>query len=291
MGTKNKIFIAALIIILIIFLLIGMTQIARAATVPDGHVGIVVKWGKARNEVLSPGFYFTAPWTSIKKMDCRWQKYELKTSAFSKDIQQVDVQMSMSYQLHADGALEMYRTVGLDYADKIMMPRLLDALKSTFAKYSAEELVNKRQEISIKVYDMLREDLLNYAITVKEVAIEDIDFTDVFTDAIEAKQVATQKKLQVQTEQEQATIVAKAEAERATINAQAEAEKIRIRAEAEAEAVRIAADAEAYRLEQENKHITEYTIRKQTVEKWNGQLPTITSDGTPIIDFRSIGNE
>lgn len=263
--------------------------VCSATTVPEGYVGVVVKWGKAQTEVLTPGFYLTMPWTSIKKMDCRWQKYDVKTSAFSKDIQQVDVQMSMSYQLQKDGALSMYRTVGMDYADKIMLPRLLDALKSTFAKYSAEELVAQRQQISAAVYTLLRDELVNYSITIKEVAIEDIDFTDAFTNAIEAKQVATQKKLQVKTEQEQATLIAQAEAERAAIEAKADAEKIKIQAEAQAEAVKIAAEAEAYRLELEGKNISELIIKKETVEKWDGKLPTVSTDGSmTVMDLSSI---
>lgn len=262
------------LVTLMLIAITALTAEALAVTVPEGHVGIVVRWGKADDEVLQPGWHWTnAISTTVKMMDCRWQKYEVQTSAFSRDIQQVDVQMSMSYQLHKDGALNMYRSVGQDYADKIMMPRLLDALKSVFAKYSAEELVNNRQQISQKVYEMLRDELMNYAITVKEVAIEDIDFTDAFTNAIEAKQVATQKKLQVQTEQEQQTLVAKAEAERAKIQAQAEAE-----------VKRIAAEAEAYRLEMESKNITDNLIRKTMIEKWNGVLPTITGGNTvPLI--------
>ena len=271
--------------------LIAGFAVCSATTVPEGYVGIVVKWGKAQNEVLTPGFYVTAPWTSVKKMDCRWQKYDVKTSAFSKDIQQVDVQMSMSYQLQKDGALNMFRTVGMDYADKIMLPRLLDALKSTFAKYSAEELVAQRQQISMAVYTLLRDELTNYSITIKEVAIEDIDFTDAFTNAIEAKQVATQKKLQVKTEQEQATLIAQAEAERATIEAKAEAEKIKIQAEAQAEAVKIAAEAEAYRLELEGKNISDLIIKKETVEKWDGKLPTVSTDSSmSVMDLSSMLN-
>lgn len=272
------------VLILLVIALVSVFAICHAVTVPEGYVGIVVKWGKAQNEVLTPGFYLTAPWTSVNQMDCRWQKYDIKTSAFSKDIQQVDVQMSMSYQLQKDGALNMFRTVGMDYADKIMLPTLLDALKSTFAKYSAEELVAERQQISSAVYALLRDELINYSITVKEVAIEDIDFTDAFTNAIEAKQVATQKKLQVKTEQEQATLIAQAEAERASIEAKAKAERTRIQAEAQAEAVKIAAEAEAYRLELEGKNISELIIQKETIEKWDGKLPSISGSQTmPLI--------
>ena len=254
-----------------------------AATVPEGYVGIVLHMGKAKDEVLSPGFYILGPINHLVKMDCRWQKYSLQTSAFSKDIQQVDVQASFSYALAKDGALRMYKNVGVDYPDKIMMPRFLDALKATFAKFSADELISGREQIAYEVSETLERQLAIYDLSVKEVAIEDIDFTDSFTNAIEAKQVATQKKLQTETEQEQQTIIAKAEAERKKIEAETAAEQIRIKAEAEAEAVRIKADAEAYRLEMESKHITQQTLDKQKIEKWDGKLPVMNGTATPII--------
>lgn len=263
---------------------------AQAATVPEGHVGIVVTRGRAEDEILSPGKHWTNPFTqTVVLMDTRWQKYTTQTSAFSKDIQQVDIMVSMSYQIKNTGALQLYKEVGEDYADKIMLPCLLDALKSTFAKYSAEDLISRREQISDEVLAALAEQLTFYKLTVREVAIEDIDFTDAFTNAIEEKQVATQRKLQVETEQEQQTLVAKAEAERAKIQAEAEAEEKLIRAKADAEAVKIAAEAEAYRLEMESKNITDNLIRKETIEKWDGKLPTITgTNALPLVDIEGI---
>lgn len=278
-----------LIALITMILVLFISCNADAATVKEGHVGIVLHMGKARDEVLTPGFYILGPLNHLIQMDCRWQKYQLQTSAFSKDIQQVDVQASFSYALSKDGALRMYKSVGTDYAEKIMMPRFLDALKSTFAKYSAEELVAQRDQIAYEVSNLLIQQLAIYDLSVKEVAIEDIDFTDSFTDAIEAKQVATQRKLQVETEQEQQTLVAKAEAERARLNAQAAADKLKIEAEAEAEAIRIRADAEAYRLEVESKNITDKTLEKQKLEKWDGKLPAINGGSTvPFVNLNSI---
>lgn len=285
---------AVVVVMAICLLVLGAVMMipapAKAASVPEGHVGIVIKWSKAQDETLSPGFYFTNPFTtSVKLMDMRWQKYTTQTSAFSKDIQQVDITVSMSYQIQTGGALRLYKEVGMDYADKIMLPRLLDALKSTFARYSAEELVANRERISREVKELLSEQLLFYKLEVREIAIEDIDFTDAYTNAIEAKQVATQKMLQVETEQEQQTLVEQAEAERARIRTEAAAEQKLISAKADAEAVKIAADAEAYRLEMESKNITDNLIRKETIEKWDGKLPTITgADAVPLIDVEGM---
>ncbi len=284
----KKIAVAGILLIVIAAAAL-MTANSFYTIVPEGHVGVVIRLGEAMNGVLDPGFHWKSPLASVVLMDTRWQKYETKTSAFSKDIQQVDVILSMSYQMIGSSAVKMYSTVGTDYADKIMRPRLLDALKSTFAKYSAEELISNRERISLEVLELLTHQLAYYDLTVREIAIEDIDFTDAFTDAIEAKQVATQRKLQTETEQEQQTLVAQAEANRAKIAAQAQAERTRIEAQAKADAVKIAADAEAYRLEMEGKNITEMTIRKAAVEKWNGQLPKFTGgDATPVLDLRGL---
>lgn len=277
------------VIAVVVLVAILVFVLAFAKVVPEGHVGVVVTLGSAREDVLYPGFHLLTPLDHVVNMDCRWQKYYVETSAFSKDVQQVDIKMSMSYALQKQGARKMYQQVGIDYADKIMLPRALDALKSTFAKYSAEELVANREQISSEVLAMLSEQLLFYDLSVKEVAIEDIDFTDAFTNAIEAKQVATQTLLQAETEQRQQTLIAEAEAERARIKAEAEAEQKKIKAQADADAVKIAADAEAYRLQQENAYITDMTIKKETIEKWDGKLPIISGESaTPIINLADL---
>lgn len=272
----------------VIFLFIVGFIVAFSETVPEGHVGVVVTLGQAKDDVLYPGLHILTPIDNVIKMDTRWQKYHVETSAFSKDMQQVDIKMSMNYALQRQGALKMYRDVGIEYADKIMLPLTLEAVKSTFSRYSAEELVAMRDAISEEVFRNLSDELLFYDLSVKEVAIEDIDFSDAFTDAIEAKQVATQTLLQAETEQKQQTLIAQAEAERAKIKAEAAAEQKMIAAKADADAIKIKADAEAYRLEQEAKHITDATIRKATIERWDGSLPMISGEATPIIDMTDI---
>jgi regulator of protease activity HflC (stomatin/prohibitin superfamily) len=273
------------VILIIALVVVGMPF----TTVPEGHVGVVVHFGEAQEDILYPGFSTKPLFSKVVDMDTRWQRYSIQTSAFSKDIQQVDITMSINYALQTQGALRMYKTVGTKYDESIILPLIHEATKSTFAKYSAEQLVSNRDLISEEVFAELSQELEFYDLSVKEVAIEDIDFSDAFTNAIEAKQVATQTLLQAETEQKQQTLVAQAEAERAKIKTEAEAEQKRIAAQADADAVKIAADAEAYRLEMESKHITEMTIRKSMIEKWDGELPVITGEGaTPIINATDI---
>ena len=134
-----------------------------------------------------------------------------------------------------------------------------------------------------------------YGITIISLSIEDIDFSDAFTDAVEAKQVAEQTKLKVETEQAQQVSVEKAAAERRIITANAEAEERSILAEAAAAVSRIEADAKAYAIEKEAeanerlaKSLTDNLIEYMKVNQWNGELPMITGGSTPIIDMTDL---
>lgn len=267
---------------IVVLLMILATFTASAATIIDeGFVGIVLHHGQMQDDLLYPGKHrlgFLGIGYDVIKMDCRWQNYSIQTSAFSKDIQQVDLIVSVNYQLQKQGAQRMYRDVGEDYADKIIKPRMLDALKSVISKYSAEELIAKRQEISYQVLDLIKAQLEFYELNIREIAIEDIDFTDAYTDAIEAKQVATQRSLQIKTEQEQLTLETEAEAERKKIEAQNALEIAKL----EADAIVYTAEKQAEANKKLAESMTNELLDYYRIEKWDGKLPKISGGESMI---------
>ena len=150
-------------------------------------------------------------------------------------------------------------------------------------KTMEEEATAKRAVIAANT----SEDMKPYGITIVSIAIEDIDFTDAFTTAVEAKQVAAQNKLTAETEQAQKTMEEEATAKRAVIAANAEAEKAVIAANAELEVVKVQAEAALYAGEKEaemNKRISESLtpglIQYYWIKQWNGILPsTVLGEG------------
>ncbi len=76
---------------------------------------------------------------------------------------------------------------------------------------------------------------------------------------------------------------AKIEAEAKIAIANSEAEAARIKAESEAEVIRIKAEAEAKANKEIAASLTPEFIEKIKYEQWNGQLPTVTGDTTPIL--------
>ena len=265
-------------------------------TVPTGSTGIVTTFGRIENVSLDAGIHFMAPWKKVVNMDNRTQKQSIEMPCFSSDIQEVNVIYTVNYQINKANAQEIYRTIGKDYFDTIVMPKALEAVKSVFAKYTAEALVESRSSLSKEIEAILVDDLNKQNIQITATSIENIDFTDAFTNAVEAKQVAEQNKLKAQTEQAQATLEAQAQAERQVIKAQADADASILAAKADAEVAKISSDSALYQGEKEasilqrvGEQLAKYPdlVKYKYIEGWDGKMPqTILGNSDVIMDMR-----
>lgn len=265
-------------------------------TVPTGSTGIVTTFGRIENVSLDAGIHFMAPWKKVVNMDNRTQKQSIEMQCFSSDIQEVSVIYTVNYQINKANAQEIYRTIGKDYFDTIVMPKALEAVKSVFAKYTAEALVASRAGLSKEIEAVLVDDLSKQNIQITATSIENIDFTDAFTNAVEAKQVAEQNKLKAQTEQAQATLEAQAQAERQVIKAQADADASILAAKADAEVAKISSDSALYQGEKEasilqrvGEQLAKYPdlVKYKYIEGWDGKMPqTILGNSDVIMDMR-----
>lgn len=251
------------------------------SSVPTGHTGIVTTFGRVEDYTLDAGIHFMAPWRSIIKMDNRVQKASIELPSFSKDIQEVQVVYTLNYQIDKQNAQRLYREVGKDYYNTVVTPSVAECVKVAVARYTAEDLVAGRSILASDIETLLADSLKQYNIAVVSTSIENLDFTDAFTDAVEAKQVAQQNKLRATTEQEQKVIEEQAAADRAVIAANAEAEVAKIQAQADLEVTKIQADAAEYAGLKEaakNKAISEWLsedlIQYYYIQQWDGKLPS-----------------
>lgn len=281
-----------------VFSLLGLIicLIGFIKTVPTGSTGIVTTFGRIENITLDAGIHFMVPWKKVVNMDNRTQKQSIEMQCFSSDIQEVSVIYTVNYQINKANAQEIYRTIGKEYFDKIVMPKALEAVKSVFAKYTAEALVASRAGLSKEIEAVLVDDLSKQNIQITATSIENIDFTDAFTNAVEAKQVAEQNKLKAQTEQAQATLEAQAQAERQVIKAQADADASILAAKADAEVAKISSDSALYQGEKEasilqrvGEQLAKYPdlVKYKYIEGWDGKMPqTILGNSDVIMDMR-----
>jgi regulator of protease activity HflC (stomatin/prohibitin superfamily) len=170
----------------------------------------------------------------------------------------------VNYNVNPTDAGTIYQQYGLEFGSKILRPALEAAIKQTVARYTAEELLNKRGEIQQEIENAFRSSIPN-TFTVSKYALVNEDFSDQYEAAIEAKQVAQQNAEK-----------AKNELEQAKTDAQAQIEK----AKGQAETIRIQAQA-----------ITQQGganyVKLKWIEHWNGQLPQYTmGDATPLTNLK-----
>ncbi len=268
-------------IVILALIVVAVLAISCVTTVPTGYTGIVTTFGKVEDHTFDAGFHVKSPFQRVIKMDNRTQKAVETLQAFSSDIQQVDISIAVNYSIDQSTAEKLYKTVGQEYYSKILYPRLLENTKSVFSKYTAEKLVAFRENLSSEITALVVEDVEEFGITVSSISVQDIDFTDAFTNAVEAKQVAQQNKLTAQTQQDQLTMEAQQEAERQVIKAQADAEQAKIAAQADLEVTKIQADAAEYAGQKEaaknkaiSESLTEELVRYYYIQQWNGELPS-----------------
>ena len=278
---KEKKGLANLVTVVGALFCVGILLLSCFETVPTGHTGVVTTFGRVENTTLDSGVHFKLPWQKVVKMDNRVQKQTVTMPCFSSDIQEVNMVYTLNYQIKKSDAQNIYRTIGESYYQTVVQPCIAESVKVATAQYTAEQLVGSRSELAEKIEADLTQKLLAYNIELVSTSIENMDFTDAFTDAVEAKQVAQQNKLRAETEAEQKVVEAKAAAEVRKVNADAEAYEVRAKAEAEAEANRLISES-----------LTQSLIDYTYAQAWNGKLPTVmTGDGSsmvPVLDVNKL---
>lgn len=233
-------------------------------TINAGERGVRLKMGAVTGTV-DEGFYTKIPYVeSVKTMSVQVQKDEVEAGAASKDLQTVSSKLAINYNLSPDYVANIYKTVGKDYKVRLLDPAVQESVKAVTAKYTAEELITKRQLVRDEIKTILSEKMLQYGIIIDQVNITSFDFSQSFNQAIEAKVTAEQSALAAKNKLEQV----KFEAEQRITTAKGEAEAIRIQASAI-----------------QNQGGAEY-VNLKWVEKWNGQLPSTTlGANTPMINL------
>ena len=281
---------ALVLVVVLMFTIVDIVEPVYGifGKVPTASVGVVTHFGKIEKQTLEPGFHIKGWFDKINIMSTKTQKYSVETAAFSSDIQQVNVKLTLNYNVDKVNAPALFETVGKSYEFMLIQPRLIENVKVVFARYNAEALLENRGTLSEEICQLMQEDLIEFGVNASGVAIEDIDFSDAFTNAVEAKQVATQEALSAKIEQQKLTEQAEAEAKRKKLEAEAKAEIAKLEADAKAYSVQVEADAEAEANAKIAASLTEELIEYRYTEAWNGELPGTfigSSDALPIINI------
>ncbi|MFV0415437.1 MAG: prohibitin family protein [Chthoniobacterales bacterium] len=275
-----------LILIVVLISLGGIIVVVQA-----GHVGVIKRFGAVVDTPLKPGLHFKRPFIDkVEQLDIRLRATNAQSTAASRDLQTVSTEVTVTYSLTGELAPQTYNRIGGpdNVAATTVEPAIQECVKAVTAKFTAEELVTKRelvkQQIQASVENfidiILQEKDIRNALKIASIAITDFDFSDEFNRAIELKVQAEQQALQAKNEKNRRVTQAEAAAEERKLAAAAEAFAIESQSVARADAIRREAEALA---------ASPAIIQLRTVEKWDGILPRITG-GSGLVPFLNIGD-
>lgn len=240
--------------------------------VDTGQVGIVKRFGKVI-AIKEEGLNFKFPLIDkVYKMNVREQTLKFSyegdnndapaISASTKDMQTVLVSVTVS-DIVSD-PMKLYRVFTGNHVRSMMVPRVKDAVQSQVARYTIEEFIAKRDQLSKDIYNDLENTFAGYGVTLTNVSIIDHDFSDDYEKAVEAKKIAEQQ-VEEERQKQQKLIV---EQENKVKLAELEVEKKKL----EAEANKIVTDS-----------LSKEILQKQMIEKWDGKLPYVTGGSDTIL--------
>jgi len=210
-------------------------------TVPAGHRGVVIRFSGVTGTVLEEGLQLKLPFIdSVVKMSVQTLKYETNAASASRDLQDVSTTIALNYRLDPGQAAQIYRTLGNDYIDRIAAPAIQETVKQVTARYNAEDLILRRDEVKNDITSTLSDRLMERGIITEAVSITEFRFSTTFTAAIEAKVAAEQAVFEARNKLERIKVDAqqreeqeKGEANARIAKANGEAEYIRIVTEAQ----------------------------------------------------------
>lgn len=292
--------------------------------VEAGTYAVVKELGKIKG-VRTPGTYFDFYMTRQYEIyDATVQQLKINTTAYSKDGQTMELEVYLQYQIQLDKLIvrdtngNIIQTEGiagkyvtLESLQSRIETQCIEKTKSVMSSAEAMTIIQDRALYSEMVSSTVRDAIgPDYYVNVQDVVLTNINFSDEFEKAVEAKVVAEQEKQAAITRAEAELEVARLEAERKLVEAEGNAAAQLVLAEAAAKAATAKiielARTLGYEIEEttDTNGITTYKIiiplgeeeAFKTIvleyleylaylEKWNGELPEVISgdEGLSII--------
>lgn len=251
-------------LVILVGIVIGSSAIT---TIDSGYTGVRVMLGKVSEDILNEGLNFKVPFfEKVVKMNNKVKNVQVSGTGATSDKQDVTFNVDINYYLDPDHSAYVYKKVGKNYEDIVLVPALQDAVKVNMSKYNAETLISDRNGLADDIKNYISDAMVDYGIIVTKTNVSNLEFSEVYRTAIEEKQVLEEE-------------VKKAELEKQ--KAQVEAETEKVKAEAKANANEILTQS-----------IDDKILQQQFIEKWDGKLPVVNGNEGNIFDVSSlIGNQ
>ena len=156
--------------------------------VPAGTVGVVDFLGNVSDNTLKAGVNFVNPLANVVKFSIKTQEIKETMNVPSMEGLSVQLEISLLYSLDPDNASKIYKTVGEDYSNIILIPQFRSVVRGVTSKYDAKALYTASRELlSLEIKRELEKLVGPRGITIEFAPMRQIFLPQGLTAAIEEK--------------------------------------------------------------------------------------------------------
>ncbi len=161
--------------------------------IPAGSVGVIDFLGNVSDNTLKAGVNLVNPMARIEKFSIKTQEIKEVMSVPSKEGLSVQLEISLMYKLTPDRANQIYREIGSNYREIILLPQFRSVVRGVTARYEAKALYTaSREKLAGEIIDDLNSLVAPRGITIEEAPLRQIVLPPRLTKSIEEKLQAEQ---------------------------------------------------------------------------------------------------
>lgn len=277
-GMRGAIIAGVAIVIAIVLLILCSVR------VPAGYVAVQYSLnGGVKDKVLTQGWHLISPTIKTTKYTVGIEQSYLTSdkrgdseddesfTASSAEGKAIDIDLTFTYQYQPESVTKVFTQFkgqsGKEVRDSFIKPNIISWTKEVVARYNVADILGaEKANVNIALTEYISKKFAPYGITISNVSLINVGVDkktrEVINDKIAAQQKAETQKIENQTKVE--------------------------KAEADAKAKLIAAEAEAKANQLIQKSLTDGVLKQQYIEKWNGELPKVSSEGSMMYNLNDM---
>jgi len=182
--------------VLALALFVMLSLFSGCVVIEDGEVGVSKSFGNISDEPLAPGVALQFPVVrTIETWNIKLQELKETAQVPSSECLIVGLDTSLLFKVSGSQAPEIRKTVGWDYADKLVIPYFRNAVRDVVSGYQVKNIYAEagRKEIAARIKSFLMENLAPRGIQIEDLLLRDVKLPERFRESIEAKLTAEQQ--------------------------------------------------------------------------------------------------